>query len=405
MRGFILKGFLVAIISLLYCSFSLYAQTNIGQDARQKKSRKGMLALREKLEVADSLRLAMRHAADEGRLLQWGDSLLRSRYQHGDISSDKFKRLLKHLQHIDHRLHQDDSLLAQNNRKVNFDTLYLAKPQERWTIKFRTNLSGAQLETYGKNGPTPFHGVVNADYRATLSVAVAYRGLAVAVALNPAKLAGKNKDNEFNLNAYSNRYGFDVVYLSSATYKGTISSGGEEIPVGKDMLRQKALNINGYYAFNGRKFSFPAAFSQSYIQKRSAGSVLVGLSIDGQITDMDGTALTDNIPTKIKLFEIGIGAGYGYNLVAGRHWLFHLSALPTFDVYTHSNITSGGQRINMKYSFPSVILTGRSAAVYSWRNRFTGLTFVLNTSSIGNENRLQIKRDKWRLRLFYGFRF
>lgn len=181
--------------------------------------------------------------------------------------------------------------------------------------------------------------------------------------------------------------------------------GGEEIPVGKDMLRQKALNINGYYAFNGRKFSFPAAFSQSYIQKRSAGSVLVGLSIDGQITDMDGTALTDNIPTKIKLFEIGIGAGYGYNLVAGRHWLFHLSALPTFDVYTHSNITSGGQRINMKYSFPSVILTGRSAAVYSWRNRFTGLTFVLNTSSIGNENRLQIKRDKWRLRLFYGFRF
>lgn len=153
MRGFILKGFLVAIISLLYCSFSLYAQTNIGQDARQKKSRKGMLALREKLEVADSLRLAMRHAADEGRLLQWGDSLLRSRYQHGDISSDKFKRLLKHLQHIDHRLHQDDSLLAQNNRKVNFDTLYLAKPQERWTIKFRTNLSGAQLETYGKNGP------------------------------------------------------------------------------------------------------------------------------------------------------------------------------------------------------------------------------------------------------------
>ena len=44
-------------------------------------------------------------------------------------------------------------------------------------------------------------------------MAVAYRGLGLGLSVNPAKLAGKNQDYEFNLNYYSNRYGLDVVYL------------------------------------------------------------------------------------------------------------------------------------------------------------------------------------------------
>ncbi|MDD6552343.1 MAG: DUF4421 family protein [Prevotellaceae bacterium] len=386
-----MKMRLITTLLLLFLSLNLFAQ------------RKGKLHL--ELLTADSLRLAMRHAADEGRLLQWGDSLLRSHYAHGDINEKKYRKMMAHLRKIDNHLHQGDSLLAANGRRINYDTLYLAKPQGRWTIKFRTNLSGARMEVKGMNGATPFDGTVRSANRATLSMAVAYRGIAVALALNPAKLAGKNRDNEFNLNAYSNRYGFDVVYLSSATYKGTVSSDGVETPVSKGMVQQKALNINAYYALNGRRFSFPAAFSQSYIQKRSAGSVLLGMSLDGQMTDIDGTIATNNLPVKIKLYEFGIGVGYGYNLVAGRHWLFHLSALPTFDIYTHSHITVGSNRVNMKYTFPSLIITARSAAVYSWHNKFTGLTFVLNASTIGNDNHLQLQRDKWRLRLFYGFRF
>lgn len=359
----------------------------------------------EKWEAVDSLRLAMRRAADNGRLLQWGDSLLRIRYSKGEIDKEKYDKMLAKLSRIDRKLHMGDSLLEAHGKIINYDTVYLTKPQGRWTIKLRSNISGAQMDVDGNVSSTSFHGRTQADFRGTLSMAVSYRGLSMGIAINPAKLAGKSKDNEFNLNSYGNKFGFDVVYLQSETYKGNVSTGGQAMKYSKGMIQQKALNINAYYAFNGRKFSFPAAFSQSYIQKRSAGSILIGMSIDGQMTDIDGSALTKNESVDIKLIECGIGIGYGYNFVVGRHWLFHVSTLPTFDVYTHSNITFGDTRVNMKYYFPSVILTGRSATVYSWRHKFAGVTFVINSSCVGYDDQLQIKRDKWRVRLFYGFRF
>ena len=63
------------------------------------------------------------------------------------------------------------------------------------------------------------------------------------------------------------------------------------------------------------------------------------------------------------------------------------------------------ERHNMEYHFPSAIITSRAAAVYSWRNKFAGATAVYNYSVAGDEDHLQLKRNKWRVRMFFGFRF
>ena len=186
--------------------------------------------------------------------------------------------------------------------------------------------------------------------------------------------------------------------------------GGSEIDIHKGEISQKALNLNFYYAFNYRKFSFPAAFSQSYIQKRSAGSWMVGACFDGSKTKVKGMT--------IRLNELALGAGYGYNLVPSSHLLFHLSALPTITVYSHDYTKMRAEaeegssdteiptvKNSMKYHFPSAIITGRGAAVYSWRNKFAGATAVYNFSVAGDEEHLQVKRNKWRVRMFFGFRF
>ena len=41
----------------------------------------------------------------------------------------------------------------------------------------------------------------------------------------------------------------------------------------------------------------------------------------------------------------------------------------------------------------------------SWRNKFAGATAVYNFSVAGDEDHLQVKRNKWRVRMFFGFRF
>ena len=196
-----------------------------------------------------------------------------------------------------------------------------------------------------------------------------------------------------------------------------LGSGRIDIP--KGMVSQNALNLNFYYVFNSRRFSFPAAFSQSYVQKRSAGSLMVGASFDGSKTvvgtDVEHPSLQ---PITIRLNEFAVGAGYGYNLVAGKHLLFHLSALPTITVYSHDYTESATETVDedgqletatvrnrMNYHFPSAIVTGRGAALYSWRNKFAGATAVYNFSVAGDEEHLQLKRNKWRVKMFFGFRF
>lgn len=59
----------------------------------------------------------------------------------------------------------------------------------------------------------------------------------------------------------------------------------------------------------------------------------------------------------------------------------------------------------MEYHFPSVIITGRAAVVYSWRNKFAGATAIYNYSVAGDDAHLQLHRNKWRVRMFFGFRF
>lgn len=366
---------------------------------------------------ADSLRLELRRSADRGQMLQWTDSVIMAEINKSKMSEKRKQRYMrrhikiqKRLARYDRQLFRGDSLLAANYHKVKYDTAYIGRPDVRWTIKYRGNLSGADMRTTNVTDGVQNRSRVTADCRGTLSMAVAYRGLGLGVAVNPAKFAGKCKDFEYNLNSYSNRYGFDVVFLSSKTYHGYKAADAERIDIRKGQISQNALNLNFYYAFNYRRFSFPAAFSQSYIQKRSAGSWMIGASFDGSKTELSDMT--------IRLNEFAVGAGYAYNLVIARHWLCHLSALPTMTIYSHDYTktrTSADEdnapsatntmRHDMEYHFPSAIITGRGAVVYSWRNKFAGATAVYNYSVAGDEDHLKVRRNKWRVRMFFGFRF
>ena len=56
-------------------------------------------------------------------------------------------------------------------------------------------------------------------------------------------------------------------------------------------------------------------------------------------------------------------------------------------------------------AYPSAIITSRGAAIYSWRNKFVVATAVYNFSVAGDDDHLRVRRNKWRVRMFFGFRF
>ena len=297
-------------------------------------------------------------------------------------------------------LQRVDSMLTRKYSKGDIDTAYIMRPQTKWTITARMNVSGAKIECEGMADGQHFKSEMEANRKATLSAGVSYLGFTLSAALNPAKLMGKYQDYELNFNSYGRRFGFDVIYQDAKNFTGWHDHDGmERIELPDGMLKVKTLNVNAFYVFNSHRFSYPAAFSQSYIQRRSAGSFLLAASGQGQHATLDGAQAT-----KLKMTNIGLGAGYGYNYVPGQGWLLHISALPTFIVYSNTSMTFIDDRVPLHYHFPEVIITGRGAVVRQWSNKFIGLSMVFNYTHIGNEESLAIHNTKWRIRTFFGLR-
>ena len=299
-------------------------------------------------------------------------------------------------------LHRIDSVAGRMYHRAKVDTAYIRRPEGRWIVKLRANVSGAQIETDGTMDGVSYNTELRSALRETFSVSVAYRGLSLGLSLNPAHITGRDNDMELNFSSYGNKVGGEIVLHSSKTFSGTVTRDGIENDVPTGLVRQSILSANGYYVFNNRRFSYPAALSQSYRQRRSAGSWMLGLSLWGGVVSVARSEALTSQPFDISLAQIAIGGGYGHNFVVDRRWLFHISALPTFVAYGHNRMETDGTSRKIDYSFPEVIITSRAAIIYHFPRCFTGLSMVASIMSMGTPDKMEFADSKWRGRLFFG---
>ncbi|MBR3432061.1 MAG: DUF4421 family protein [Bacteroidaceae bacterium] len=300
-----------------------------------------------------------------------------------------------------------DSTLSARYYKIPYDSNYVTRPDGRWTLKVRVNQTGNKFHTKGTVNDITHKADLGTSHKTTISLGASYRGLSAAFSLNPAKIKGIYNDYELNLNYYSSRISLDFSYQRSESLSGDVIRNGEPRRMEEGDVKMKVINVAGYYAFNHRKFSFPAAFNQNYIQRRSAGSWLAGISYQGgSINTLD--ELKERSPeapeVTIKFGHLGIGGGYGYNLVLGKKWLLHLSALPTFVVYNRNKLIVNGEEREVSHMRFHMIFNERAAVVYNFSSRyFAGATLVMNNSVFDN-SAVTINQNKWRARAFVGVR-
>ena len=337
-------------------------------------------------------------------MLQWADSMIRSKRKIAIRDSLRHERHMQRLAKADKKLSLANRLLTAHYFNKNIDTLYIKRPSEPWTIKFRGNYSFALTGMRGENNGNKFSGLWESRFRATISAGFVYRGLGISMAINPAKLVGLNKDMEYQLTSYGNRMGFDLMYEVAKTDKGSITHADNKYKMPKGTLNRQGLAANFYYAFNGRRFSFPAAFTQSYIQRKSAGSWLIGASAQWRYTKIKPLYEQPFSKATLKSLNFAIGGGYGHNFCIGRRWMLHLSSLPTLVVYDHGDISGDATTTKSKIRFPNFFIANRGAILYTWKRNFAGASGTLDFSNIGNHRQLELYNMKWRIRLFYGFR-
>jgi hypothetical protein len=300
-----------------------------------------------------------------------------------------------------------DSVLTARYYNIPYDTNYVVRPEGRLTLKLRLNQTGNTFHAKGTVNDVYCKADLSTNHKTTVSIGASYRGISAALAINPAKIIGSYKDYEFNLNYYSSKISLDFSYQRSESLTGDVLRDDKWSRLETGDVTLKVINMAAYYTFNHRRFSFPAVFNQSYIQRRSAGSWLAGLSYQGGSirTNEELMARNPNAPeVHINIGHVGIGGGYGYNLVLGKKWLLHFSALPTFVVYNRNYFTVKGERKKAKHMRFNMLFNERAAIVHNFSSRyFAGVTLVMN-NSIFDDEAVVVNQNKWRARAFFGVR-
>ena len=314
-----------------------------------------------------------------------------------DVSAQKAFKLNRYV----------DSILTVRYQRADIDTNYVTRPQTKWTLMGRFNVSGAKINAKGEQEGRHFESEIKADYKSTISVGVSYLGLSLNLSINPAKMLGKYHDYELGFRSYGKRFGFDIAYQNARNLKGWYEDEGEErMTLPEDRVKLQTLNMNAYYVFNNRRFSYPAAFAHSYLQRRSAGSFMLAVSGNALYAETQNDNLDEHQqPIDFKIINLGIGGGYGYNFVPGKGWLLHISALPTMIVYSHASLKANDTKIPLHYRFPEFIITSRGSVVKQiGRNMFAGAQMVFHFTSMGHKESLDIQNTKWIARAYFGFR-
>ena len=251
------------------------------------------------------------------------------------------------------RLNQVQEYLDEKAR-AKVDPNYIEVPKKPWRVVLRYKESVFDVDYSNSLGdPSGGEGFewkmrFEPPMSPSLGVWAGYRGTGLAVA----KSLGKKKGTTLSFSTTGAKYGANLRLRSFDVTEGTFTStfydNGKVIPMNGDARLLAPVNItslylNGYYVFNGRRYSQAAAYNQSVIQRRSAGSLLLGATLY-----LAGIDLSDDKNSSLILLSSGvgrivihqgnIGIGYGYNFVPFRGLVINAMAMPTISLYNRVKV-------------------------------------------------------------------
>ncbi|MCF8406048.1 MAG: DUF4421 domain-containing protein [Bacteroidales bacterium] len=176
-----------------------------------------------------------------------------------------------------------------------------------------------------------------------------------------------------------------------------------------------SLGASYVYVFNHRKYSAKAAFVQTDLQRKSAGSFLLG----GYFSLMGITGDSSFIPAEIQgqynpelLFKelsvasIGIAFGYSHTFVLWKSYYLSFTFIPGIASQGYS-LAFENQTDNKSGSVWAGKFLARTAFVYNSNKSFVGLT-LSNDSFSSDTNRSRAGSLNYyvgSIRFFYGRRF
>ena len=307
-----------------------------------------------------------------------------------------------------------------------FDTTYVQRDRYAAQVQlYNTHflqlirLTGTDAEGHSQSLVfSPAHSVKIGPY-------VTWHGISLGYSFGVVPDRYGSKATEWTVAAYNSKVGFDFSYVASRGNFNLLRASGisgvdnaQIKEVRFPAMRTHTLAINAYYVFNYRHFSYPAAFSLSTVQLRSAGSWLLGARYDDQALHFDAertASLFKSLSPKAELNEalridkinyrqLAISLGYAYNWVPWKGWLLSGGAAPALGYKYQRGETFSTQSLwrNIEnFSFDCIF---RFGIVRTNGRYYAGLSTVSYLYDYGYAN-FKLRNSIHYIKLYVGFNF
>ena len=246
------------------------------------------------------------------------------------------------------RLHQVQQFLDTRAKK-SVDPRYIEVPEKPWRVILRYKENAVDVDYSqsvdfpGTNDHADWNLCFEPPVASSVGFWVGYRGTGFSYSKSLTKNAGRY----YSFSTTGAKYGFNFrlrrFNTKDASFSSTSYENGQTIPYDTVVSMDapvwiRSVYVNGYYVFNGRRYSQAAAYNQSVIQRRSAGSLLLGATWYQSSFDYSDIRnflymLIGHGIYRVKVHQANLGIGYGYNWVPLRGLVVNAMAMPTVNVY------------------------------------------------------------------------
>lgn len=318
------------------------------------------------------------------------------------------------------------------------DPRYITAPKQPWQLIARYNMDRMDVtmhSNYDLDESIPgmdFELISNLRTNTSNRVGLwlGYRGYGIGYSTE----VGKGNGTFFTVSATGGCYGVNLRMRTFETKEldmtmkigGEISVDGEK-GVLPDPIRIRSLMIDGFYFFNKKHFSYMAAYDQSAIQIRSAGSLMVGAMWHHSTIRYESNrnaayiSLMREVGT-IKVRQGSFGVGYAYNWVPFKGFLANATVMPMLTVYNcqkselydafmdeEVDITDNDQifyRESLYHHSPvSLTYYARVSLTYNWNRFFINAYGQWNRFNYDNGEEGHGRIKDWFVNTSVGIRF
>lgn len=311
------------------------------------------------------------------------------------------------------------------------DTTYITLPEHSWRVALTTGGTGihSTYTTWVDPG-TPVALRSQTTPSVDLGFKAYYRGYGGGYSWDVLNAY----TTHWNLSFGSKYIGIEFMRNVGTNLNGKFLVNGIEDPTLKPLIkgefRISNTSLSAWYALNSAHYSHNAAIKQNYLQKRTAGSLLLSLSYMSSqmhildtakyIKDEDMSVLFDGVTGMITR-QVAVGIGYGINYTPNHgKVLLHASANMQVVCYSVNHISYAPAASFITHGEPQYVLrpaspvhvSGNMRAAVSWEiNRWVHLSAWAQANNLsfasksGDMSTLSVSNWQWQAHINIAVRF